>query len=94
MPFRLIDVVLPNERRPRVESILDRDDVVHVHYDSVADGLTEARALIRTVATEELVDRLDKELSFSPDYRLVILRVEAILPRPEGEDEKILDLST
>jgi uncharacterized hydrophobic protein (TIGR00341 family) len=88
MPFRLIDVVLPNEQRARVESIFERDTVVHVHYDAVADGLTEARALVRTPGTEDLTDLLDKQLAFSSDYRLIILRVEAILPRPPDEDSE------
>ena len=89
MPFRLIDLVLPDEERAHVESIFDRDTVIHVRYDTVSDGLTEARALIRTPGTEELVDRLDKQLAFSSDYHLIILRVEAILPRPgEKEDEE------
>jgi len=88
MPNRLLEIVFPAEQKGQVEAILEAESVMSAHYDSVSDQLIEARVLVSSGSTEDVVDKLDKALSFHPSYRMVILRVEAVLPRPPEEAEK------
>lgn len=88
MPNRLLEIVFPAKQKGQVEAILEAESVMSAHYDSVSDQLIEARVLVSSGSTEDVVDKLDKALSFHPSYRMVILRVEAVLPRPPEEAEK------
>lgn len=86
--LRLLEVFVKTEREGEVKPLLEDLDVVDCWNDHLGEGESIVRVLLPTEQTEEMLDRLEKALSGSEGFRVVILSPEATIPRPEEEEER------
>lgn len=86
MPLRLIEVVVPRESRDAAaEAIGDQPVVDSWRHDLEGDRVRLA-FLLDAGAAEPLMDELQRRVGDTEGFRVVLLPVEAALPRPDGSD--------
>jgi len=86
MPLRLIEAVVPQDAAPDLGPLVDDGTVLGVWKTVDADDRLIMRVLTTLEQTETLIDRFENECSGSPDFRLVLLAVEATIPRPDEQE--------
>ncbi|MCB9487613.1 MAG: TIGR00341 family protein [Deltaproteobacteria bacterium] len=88
MSLRLIEAIVPQRTEEEVEAILK--DLAYVDYwkSAINDELDLIRVFVDIGHSEAVLDALDQRFSYLKDYRLMLLPVEATLPRlPTPEQE-------
>ncbi len=84
MPLRLIEVFLPEANKPHVLEALNEQEVMGIWHEHLDDQQIMCKVLVHTEEVEDVIDTLEK-FSNQDGYRLVLLPVEASLPRPPSE---------
>lgn len=85
MPLRLVEVRLP-EAPDAVEEALGEVQVVDSWLVPMDDGGASLRVLVDTERTEALADQLRERYS-EADLRIVVLAVEATIPKVEEQEK-------
>ncbi|QDY68423.1 TIGR00341 family protein [Qingshengfaniella alkalisoli] len=87
MAERLIIVSAPHKFRDSIVDLHDHEGVVECHtYRTDEDEHDAVHLLVSADMRQELLDKLQDILSGNEDWRLIIMPVEASVPRPEEED--------
>jgi uncharacterized hydrophobic protein (TIGR00341 family) len=88
MPLRLIEISVPDEADvSELEELLDNaSGTVDRWRESPTEGRVRYRLLADAERTEPLLDELQKRFSGREGFRVILLAVEASLPRPEEDD--------
>ncbi|MGB7063236.1 MAG: TIGR00341 family protein [Candidatus Zixiibacteriota bacterium] len=89
MALRLIEVFLPADEKSRVEEILKDHEILGSWQERSAEGKILAKLLLPTEKTGEVLDLLEKHFTTVEGFRIVLLRVEASIPRPQAEEEEV-----
>jgi len=84
MPLRLIEVFLPDSNKTNVLESLNEQDVVGIWHEHLNDNQMLCKVLVNTEEVEGVIDTLEK-FSDQDGYRLVLLPVEASMPRLPSE---------
>lgn len=89
MALRLIEMVLREKDGPEIRELLKEHKVLEHRQLCLPDGEVLVRILLDASQTEAVLDLLEKRYIGEDDNRLVILSVEATLPRaePAPDDE-------
>ena len=87
MALRLIEMVLQDKDGDDVRKLLTDCKVIEHRQVRSADGELVVRILLDAEQSETVLDLLDKRYANRAGGRVVILPVEATLPRPEPEPE-------
>ncbi|MFH1945070.1 MAG: TIGR00341 family protein [Acidobacteriota bacterium] len=85
MSNRLIELVLPQQFKDEVRELLKENEVLDIWDSSITEGRVHFRVIVPTGKTEGITDTLQKRYSRMDGFRLILLPVEAVLPRPETE---------
>ncbi len=92
MPLRQIEVVIPEEGEKACKELLNDDTVEHYWQDSSS---VRSRFMIKVLVdashSEQFLDKAEKLLNHYDGFRIVMLSVDATLPRikePEKEDKE------
>jgi uncharacterized hydrophobic protein (TIGR00341 family) len=85
MALRLIEMVLDEKDGEAVRELLKDQNVLEHRQMRLADGEVLVRILLHAEQTEALLDLFESQYAGREGNRLVILPVEATLPRPEPE---------
>lgn len=88
MAQRLIEVVLPRQYEHKVQEILREHKVLGMWQSGLSQDQVMVRVLLPTQETEAVLDLLKKHYSHVEGFRVILLPVEASLPRPEPEEKK------
>jgi uncharacterized hydrophobic protein (TIGR00341 family) len=84
MPDRFIEIVVPTEEAPRLRELLAYDEATRSwHEPSV--GTAVFKLLVPAERVESVLDPLQAAFADSAAFRIVVLPVEAALPRKEVE---------
>jgi len=83
MALRLVEIVLPEDTEKDVEDILVEFQVIQVWLERSPDKRIFMKLLIAAEKTEAVLDMLEKRYSKREAFRIVLLPVEAALPRAE-----------
>ncbi|HWP91913.1 MAG TPA: hypothetical protein VNN20_06935 [Thermodesulfobacteriota bacterium] len=84
MALRLIEMFLPAEENlDRVQDLLKDHPALGIWQENLSENHSLIKVLIDAEETEEVIDILEKYYSNRNDFRILILPVEATLPRPE-----------
>jgi uncharacterized hydrophobic protein (TIGR00341 family) len=83
MALRLLDIVIPDDRADDVRHALDDLNVVSLWGDQIDDDTAIVRVLLDSEQTETAFDRLETRFGALDGFRLILLPVEATLPRVE-----------
>lgn len=88
MPLRLIEISVPDEAdHTELEELLDNaSGTVDRWRESPTEGRVRYRLLADAERTEPLLDELQKRFSGEDGFRVILLAVEASMPRPDEED--------
>ncbi len=87
MALRLIEVFHEGGKADEIKFLLQDINVIHIWHDQLPEGETVTRILLAAENTESIIDTL--QTYFVEDQtRIVILPVEATLPRPEKPEEE------
>ncbi len=84
MPLRLLQIFVPDDARDKAVELLDDYDVIGVWRDDADDHRLVLHLLISAAETEEIMDRFEQAYSDVEGFHVVMLAVEAALPRPKN----------
>jgi len=87
--MRAIEVIADASNLDTVQSIGEQQQVIDLWHGAIGeDGRVAIRMLVAPDRRQQLLDSLQTALSTSPNYRIVVSSVEAVLPRSEGADDE------
>src|SRR6056297_219211 len=87
MPLRQIEVVVPCKHKDEFTDLLEDDSVEHYWNDESKDAYI-LKALVDANKTENFLDKAEQIIGEREGFRLVLLAVEATLPRMEDDEEE------
>jgi len=92
--LRLIESLLPvGESAETIQELLGELPVISIWEERVSDENTVVKILATAEDCEDILDTLEKRYSKKDGFRIVLLPVEATIPRPvEPKDEKTDDV--
>ncbi len=82
MPLRLIEVMLPNSAVDSVARLVDQSSAIGSWNTRLSDDQSLLRILTEVENSQQLLDEIVSQLSPIGEFRIVLLPVEATLPRP------------
>jgi uncharacterized hydrophobic protein (TIGR00341 family) len=87
MPLRLIEMVLKEKDGEEIRELLKEHKVLEHRQIRLSDGEVLVRILLDAERNEAVLDLLEKRYTGEAGNRVVVLPVEATLPRAEPEPE-------
>ncbi|MDG6219730.1 MAG: TIGR00341 family protein [Candidatus Thermoplasmatota archaeon] len=86
----MLEVYHPDDKKKDIKKLLKDIDIIDLKQEKKSNKLVLTRILISADKTDAILDILEKHFAHSETYRVIILPVEAAIPRPEIEkkDEK------
>ena len=93
MALQQIDVYLPSTQ-DRLGRLGNDVGLVSQHTLTTARGQVLERLVVNSTHTEEVLERLQKQVGHTDDFRIVVSPVSATLPRPDTNDEDESDNGT
>jgi len=89
MALRLIEISLPEADRGGAEALLQGEAILCVWQQELSDARILLRVLLPAEAVEALLDALEKRYASTKDFRVILLPVEAALPRPKALEDAL-----
>jgi len=87
MPLRKIEVVVPCEHKDEFTELLEDESVHHYWNDESKDAYI-LKALVDANKTENFLDKAEQIIGEREGFRLLLLAVEATLPRMDDDEEE------
>lgn len=87
MALRLIEVFLPLEEKDRIQDTLKDHKILGSWQEGLSEGKILIKLLLSTEETGAVLDLLEKRFSSVDGFRIILLPVEASIPRPQPEEE-------
>lgn len=86
--MRLVQIYIPKEEKEKVQDLLD-DDLIIGSWSSEQDNdFLRFDLLVAKKNSGETLDRLEKRFAHMDNFRIVVLPVEATVPRTNEAEEK------
>jgi uncharacterized hydrophobic protein (TIGR00341 family) len=89
MTLRLIEIFIPQKDEYRVQQAFKDRKILDMWQERFSKDLIHIKILLPTEETEEVLDLLEKHIFMVDGYRILLLHVEASLPRPEPPKKEI-----
>lgn len=87
MATRLLEVILPADRKGEIEQLLEKDSYIDVWYLGLSDGKIFVRILSQPENIDDIIDALKDHFSDEESFRIIIHVIDATIPHP-GETEQ------
>ncbi|KPK46201.1 MAG: hypothetical protein AMK74_00920, partial [Nitrospira bacterium SM23_35] len=87
MALRLIELILPEDQLKHSQDVLKDCQASGIWYEKLEEYKILIRILLPAEKTEEAMDTFEKQFSIVDGFRIILLSVEASIPRSE-EPEK------
>lgn len=87
MALRLIEAVLPAGARDELDALAEEHPVIDVWREEREGDVVRVGLLVDAGAAEPVMDDLEARFGDRETFRVVLLPVQASLPRPEEPDE-------
>ena len=88
MSLRLIEIIVPTASVDAIAELPNAQDVLGRWDDRLGEDLSLVRALVSVEQTEEMIDELESRFSQVDGFRVMLLPVEATLPRPKEPEKR------
>lgn len=88
MALRLIEIYHTKDSADEIDALLKDEPILATWHDHLQEGQSVSKILVRSENTEIVIDLIEKHFPQKDAYRIVILAVEATLPRPEEPDKE------
>ncbi len=89
MALRLIEVFLLQEQERRLQEVIGERSGLHIWQQRLSETEVLVRILLSAGESEAVLDVLEKHFSTVDGFRIILLPVEATVPRPESPEEKV-----
>ena len=88
MAQRLVKIILPETHGKEAQELLRSEEVLRFWQEESADGHSVISALTDTGSSEKIMDLFEKKYAYVSGFQIVLLPVEASIPRTvvPGED--------
>jgi len=88
MALRLIEVFFPSNQKDQLHNLLKDRQIVDSWQQQLSGAKILARLLVPSEETGPILDLLEKHFSLmgTKDFRIILLPVEASIPRPQPEE--------
>jgi len=86
--FRLLNVVTARESAEEVAELLSDRGILALWDEEISDGRTLTHVLLRLSDCEGVLDELSEHFEGQEQFRVVLLAVEATVPRPEEPEQE------
>ena len=87
MALRLVEILVPTDQADDVREVMEEAQLGGPWYTSLDDGRILVRILLEADQTGPIVDKFEQRFGASEHFQLVILPVEAALPRQQESDK-------
>lgn len=91
MPLRQIEIVIPEKDDDSCRELLSDDSVLHYWQDHSEQSGYVLKVLVDAVNTEQFLDKTENQFKDREGFRLVMVSVDATLPRIEEDESEELD---
>lgn len=91
MSLRLIEIVLSERYRKELVESLEKQKLIDIWQETIEENRIHLKILIPTEYSETVLDFLEKRFSHAEGFRIILLPVEASIPRPELEEKQKVD---
>ncbi len=88
MSLRLIEIVLSERYRKELVESLEKQKIIDIWQETIEESRIHLKILIPTEYSETVLDFLEKRFSNTEGFRIILLPVEASIPRPELEEKQ------
>lgn len=88
MALRLIELILPEAHSKYVQELLKDHQALGIWYENLSENKILVRVLLSAEETEAMMDLFEKHFSIVDGFRIILLPVEASIPRPELLEEE------
>ncbi len=88
MSLRLIEIYHRSDAADQIDDLLKDKPILATWHDHLQEGQSISKILVKSENAEPVIDLIKKFFPKKDSYRVVILAVEATLPRPEEPEEK------
>ncbi len=88
MSLRLIEIYHRSDAADQIDDLLKDKPILATWHDHLQEGQSISKILVKSENAEPVIDLIKKFFPQKDSYRVVILAVEATLPRPEEPEEK------
>ena len=89
MSLRLVELFLPAKVESSIISLMGEEGSLGVWRERLEEDRLMVKVLLHAEDTEALMDKINNRFSGSEDFRVIILPVEATLPRPEVPEDSV-----
>lgn len=87
MIFRLIEIVLPNDKKEETKKMIEKLDIMDYSYSKYSQTHLKFDIIVKKDRSEELLEVFQKEFSGFKGFRIIMIPVETYIPFPEEELE-------
>jgi len=87
MAQRKVEIFVHAAIKEDLAGFLEKNEILEVWWDELKNGISIASFLSSAETLEDLIDRLEKKYKDKPGFRIIISPVEAVIPKPEIEEE-------
>lgn len=88
MSLREIEVFLPQNNVHQVETLLQDHSVIGMWHSPLSTDQSLVKILVSSEEAESAIDCLQERFSETEGFRILLLEVEASIPRPELPEDK------
>ncbi len=88
MALRLIEMACPTEKRHEVEELAHEFEPLSLWHDQMMDRQTLVKILMPAERAEAVLDKLESAYGRTEGFRLLLMEVQAAVPRPEETEER------
>jgi uncharacterized hydrophobic protein (TIGR00341 family) len=92
MALRIIEVFLPSKDEIRLDQALQEAKPLNIWKERFGRDVSHVKILLDAEESEDVLDLLEKHISRVEGYRILLLPVEASIPRPEPAEKKAQDI--
>ncbi len=87
MQLRLIEMACPAELADEVEDAARQYEPLELWRDQMADERVLVKIVLQAQQAEGVLDELENRFGGMDDFRILLTRLEAVVPRPEPPEE-------
>lgn len=89
MSLRLIEVFLPQEKIQQIPELIHEQSLLEIWPLKVSDQYSLVKIMVFAQEAEAVMDALETQFSEVEAFRIMLLSVEASVPRPQIPEEKL-----
>jgi hypothetical protein len=92
MPLRLLEIIIPETNSKDVRELIEEESVIGFWQEAASETGLLVKMLLSVEQTEKILDLLEQKFTGAEGFRVVLLPVEATIPRIEEKKTETSDL--